>query len=226
MNFSKTTVTAAQMRKIDSITSTKYGISSLILMENAGKAAADSIAGDIVKNKNKANKKICIVCGSGNNAGDGFVSARYLLNYGFNVKIIMIKLQKSLKNDAKINFDICKKLKVPFSKDIKEILKAGYIVDAMLGTGINGEVSGKIKSAIEMINKAKGYKVSIDIPSGINADLAVLPKTAVKADKTITLELLKKSFTSRLIADFLGKIEIVHIGIPKKAIEDILCGKN
>lgn len=226
MNFSKTAVTAAQMRKIDSIASTKYGISSLILMENAGKAAADSIAGDIVKNKNKANKKICIVCGSGNNAGDGFVSARYLLNYGFNVKIIMIKLQKSLKNDAKINFDICKKLKVPFSKDIKEILKADCIVDAMLGTGINGEVSGKIKSAIEMINKAKGYKVSIDIPSGINADLTVLPKTAVKADKTITLELLKKSFTSSLIADFLGKIEIVHIGIPKKAIEDILCGKN
>ena len=216
---SKIFVSARQMREIDRVTSEKYKISSLILMENAGRAAACGLERSV---KNLRKKKIAVVCGSGNNAGDGFVAARYLFNGGFNVKVIMTKPASSFKGDCLTNFEILKKIKVPLSKKLKDISAAAVIVDAVLGTGINGSVSGLAQKAVKMINDSKTYVLSIDIPSGLGSDLLSETGEIVKADKTITLALMKNVFKYKKAAKYTGKIEVADIGIPKPAIRDIL----
>lgn len=213
-------VSVKQMRKIDAVTSSKYGISSLILMENAGKALADE-AGKIltkIKNKNTA-----VVCGSGNNAGDGFVAARYLINKGFNVKVVLVKKKQSFfKGDCKINFDILKKLKADISFERRHIKKAGLLIDAVLGTGLNGIVDGYIAEIIEEINASGAYVISADIPSGMNGDTGEIMGCAVKADKTVTFACPKNAFKNTQTKRYTGKIITADIGIPKIVVKDII----
>jgi NAD(P)H-hydrate epimerase len=217
MKINNLFISIKQMRKIDAITSSKYKISSLILMENAGRQAAQIVKDNV---KSLANKNIAIVCGSGNNAGDGFVAARYLINSGASVKIILIKPHKNLKGDAKINFEILKKLKVDISANQEYILKADIIIDAMLGAGLKGIVSDAFKKAIEKINNSKAIIFSIDMPSGIDGNTGDILGAAIKADITIAIAMLKNAFKKK-IKNF-GKVIIADIGIPLAAIKDIL----
>lgn len=212
-------VSAEEMRRIDRITSKKYKINSLILMENAGRAIVYALEKSF---KKFSGKKIAVVCGSGNNAGDGFVAARYLYNAGYTVQVIMTKPASSLKGDCLANFEILKKVKVPLSKDLKDILKADIIIDAVLGTGLNGPASGNAKEAIKIINSSKAYIISIDIPSGMHSDILTDNSEIVKADKTITLALMKKVFKNKKTRKYTGIIEVADIGIPKAAERDIL----
>lgn len=211
-------VSSKQMRQIDNITSSKYKINSLILMENAGKAVYNELEKRI---KNIKNKTIAVICGSGNNAGDGFVVARYLHNAGYNVKVVLVKPTSSFKDDCKINFEILKKIKADISKDINEI-DSDIIIDAILGTGIKGFVDDKVSKAIDKINETKAYKLSIDIPSGLDSDTGEICGNAVMADITITLALPKNAFKNKKTKRYTGELIIADIGIPKLAIEDIL----
>ncbi|MDR0485454.1 MAG: NAD(P)H-hydrate epimerase, partial [Elusimicrobiota bacterium] len=164
-------------------------------------------------------KKIVAVCGAGNNGGDGFVCARYLINEGLNVKTILIRDEKDIKGDAKINFEILKKLNAVISKNQQDILEADIIIDAILGTGIRGEISAKASGAIQKINLSKSFVLSIDIPSGIDSDSGDILGSAVLANLTVALALPKLAFKKPL-ANF-GKVEIADIGIPRQAIEII-----
>lgn len=209
-----------QMRSLDAVTSEKYGISSIILMENAGQ----SLAGETVKTVSKLkNKRIAVVCGSGNNAGDGFVAARYLINRGFNVKVVLAKKKQSFfKGDCKINFDILKKLKADISFERRHIKKAGLLIDAVLGTGLNGIVDGYTAEIIEEINASGAYVISADIPSGMNGDSGEAAGHAVKADKTVTFAFKKNAFKNMQAKRYTGKIITVDIGIPKIAVKEIM----
>jgi NAD(P)H-hydrate epimerase len=216
-------VTVKQMRDIDEKTSAVYGISSLILMENAGQAVAREAKKALKKN---GNKSIVVVCGSGNNAGDGFAAARYLLNEGYRVKVILAKSPQSFKGDCKINFDILKKLKADicfFGRSIR----AGVVIDAVLGTGLCGIVEGSMTEIINAINKSKAYKISADIPSGMDGDSGEIMGCAVKADKTVTFAFPKKAFKNKPARRHTGKVIVADIGIPKLAVKDIIKnGKN
>jgi len=207
------------MRAVDAITSRKYGIASIILMENAGKAVAGESEKILKKLKNK---NIAVVCGSGNNAGDGFVAARYLHNKGFKVNVILTKSPKSFDGDCKINFCVLKKLKACISSDFIHIRKAGIIIDAVLGTGINGFVKDSAAKAISEINGSKAYKISVDIPSGMNGDTGDIMGSAVKADRTVTFAFQKNAFKNKTSKKHTGKIITADIGIPKAAAEDII----
>ncbi|MDR1195342.1 MAG: NAD(P)H-hydrate epimerase [Endomicrobium sp.] len=208
-----------QMRAIDARTYAIYGISSLILMENAGQAVAREAKKVLKKN---GNKSIAVICGSGNNAGDGFVAARYLLNEGYRVKVILAKSPKSFKGDCKINFDILKKLKADICSFRRQSIEEGVVIDAVFGTGISGIVEGRTAKIISEINKSGAYKISVDIPSGMDGDSGGIMGCAVKADKTVTFALLKRAFKNKSAKRYTGKIIAADIGIPKIVVKDII----
>lgn len=166
-------VTAEEMRAIDRATTEKYGIPSLTLMENAGTAVAE------FAQKHFDFQSVCAICGKGNNGGDGFVAARKLHEAGKKVSVIVLaKGPEELRGDAAEMF---KKLPVSalwaveekdFSNsEVEQALKSGLLIDAVLGTGFKPPLKGIAEKAIIRMNKAKGWVVAIDLPSGIDADL-------------------------------------------------------
>ncbi|MBU0469040.1 MAG: NAD(P)H-hydrate epimerase [Candidatus Omnitrophica bacterium] len=220
--MSKGAVTVKQIQKIDDIAINKYGIASVVLMENAGRAVSQEVKRMLPKNK-KA--KAIIICGSGNNAGDGFVVARHLNEMNVDVKVFMLGRASNLKNDAKINYEIVKKLKIPIKefknvveRMIDDIKKADVVVDAIFGVGLNRELKGTFFDAVEVINKFSKKVVSIDIPTGLDGTNGTVYGICIKADKTITFSLPKKGFFCGQGRKFTGKVVIVDIGIPKEIL--------
>ena len=216
-------VSALQMRKIDKITSEKYGIVSLILMENAGKAVFEETVKTLKRLKNKT---VSVVCGSGNNAGDGFVAARYLLNSGIKTKVILVNRPEHFKGDCKTNFEILKNIGVTVSRDLRALGRVGIVIDALLGTGLNGIIRRETAAAIASVNKSQAYKMSVDIPSGIDSDTGKVSGCAVRADKTVTLALHKAAYANKAARKYFGKTLVADIGIPFQAVKEIINEKN
>ena len=165
-------VTAAEMREIDRVTREKYGVPSLTLMENAGRAVADYV----VHHRHWV-KRIAVFCGKGSNGGDGLVVARILSEREFQVDVILLTDPAELKGDAAVMYG---KLPVPAivvrssnelrSERVKSALAADIYVDAILGTGFKPPVSGLYAEAISLINQSQAPVVAVDIPSGVDAD--------------------------------------------------------
>ncbi len=179
-----------QAQAFDKFAREKLGIPSIVLMENAGRSVAEACAG---------RGPIAVVCGTGNNGGDGFVAARHLLNSGRDVSLFVVGEKEKLKNDPQINFAILLKMKrkikwVKMARDLKGLTEAGLIVDALFGLGLNAPVSGIQRMAIEAINSAKVPVLSVDVPSGLNADTGRMMGAAVRADRTVTFVAPKKGF--------------------------------
>lgn len=217
----QTVVTAEEMRWCDETSIRTYGISGLLLMENAGKATAqlcEQRFGPL------AGYQVTIFCGKGNNGGDGFVVARHFMNAGARVFIVLMDSPKSIKGDAKTNFEILKKLQKvsadslsiqQFKKSILPTLtESKIIVDAMFGTGFSGAVHQPYADVIQWMNRQKSPIVSVDIPSGVNGTTGVVENLAVKATLTPTFGLLKTGLLCNQGRDHVGKVAVVDIGIP------------
>lgn len=206
-------VSAEEMREIDRKTSEEYGIQSVILMENAGREVAL-----LAKSLNPA--RTTVVCGSGNNCGDGLVTARYLEGWGLKVDIIFLKDPKFLKGDSLANYNIVKNLSIPSMMFDSSIIFKDYtlIIDALLGTGTKGEVTGSYRQVIEEINKSRARKISVDIPSGLDADSGEVLGIAVKADYTVTMAIPKKGLLEEKARPYTGKLIIADIGIPQRLL--------
>lgn len=210
-------VTSAQMREMDRKTIEELGIPGVVLMENAGTGVSQ-----LVNSMAQAQPhRVYVLCGKGNNGGDGYVIARHLWDSGYSVCIIVIGEEKEIKGDAKINFEVVKKLGIEyhFASSVRDLKKCtreepDLIIDALLGTGITGAVHGFMKEAIEYINKFDCPVVSVDIPSGLNADLPVAEGEAVRADATVTMALPKRCHIFFPSRSFVGNLHIVDIGIP------------
>ena len=198
-------VSAEEARGLDKIAVEKFSVPSIVLMENAGKNAAEIIL------KKFHPRRVAIFCGGGNNGGDGFVTARHLFNN--NVKVKVFTAQKTLKytGNALINLAIIQKIKIPVitlhTKKLK-IPKTDLLVDALLGTGTKGKLKEPYKKIIQKINSAKLPVVSIDIPSGIDADTGKKQGVAVKSNLTITMVALKKGLLINDGKEHSGKIII------------------
>ena len=193
-----------QMQNFDKHAQDTLGIPALILMENAGANAARIINKRLITLKNK---NIIIFCGTGNNAGDGLVLARHAKKYGANVTILLIK--PDLRTDeTKTNHNIVKNLKIPAITTIKNP-KYDLAIDAILGIGLKGIVKEPYKKAIETFNNLNCTKISLDCPSGIDADTGNTCGTAIHPDITITFHDIKKG----LNPENSGKIIITDIGI-------------
>ena len=214
----KKAVTVKYIQKLDDIAINKYGVPSIALMENAGK----SVALETIKMlKSKKNAKVCIFCGQGNNAGDGFVAARHLANAEVNVKIFLIGKNSQLKNDAAVNCKILKKLKYPLSEIksvnalvIEEIRKADVIVDAIFGVGLNREIKGVFRDCIDAINMNAAKILSVDISSGLDGTNGTIYGSCIKANKTVTFSFAKTGFLKNQGPKHAGKVVVVDIGIP------------
>ncbi|HRR99546.1 MAG TPA: NAD(P)H-hydrate epimerase, partial [Candidatus Sumerlaeia bacterium] len=211
--------TAEEMREIDRISIEERGVPSLSLMENAGMAVSQYILHRI------APKHVAVVTGKGNNAGDGFVAARHLYNAGIKVTLLMLSGEKELSGGAERNYSVLS-LEIPRylctmgSQIAMNLEEADCVVDAILGTGVKGEVNGLYREAIEAINESQTTVVSVDIPSGLPADAEYFDGLCVHADCTITMGLPKIGMMQYPAAGFCGEIIAAPIGHPEDLLNE------
>jgi NAD(P)H-hydrate epimerase len=217
----KTVVTSSEMKSLDLLASKKFSIPLVLLMENAGAEIARYVIEYL--NSNKINtQKILIVAGPGNNGGDGIVVARHLLNICENISILLLILTKHpYQGDAKTNYEIINSIAKTDNR-IKIIenklsglskFKPDIVIDAIFGTGFKGKSQGINKNAIRMINNLSGYKMAIDIPSGINGDNGSIEGLAVKANTTITMGLIKQGHLLYPGKEYCGDVKIANLGV-------------
>ena len=217
-------VSAKIMRELDRSAIEDFKIPGGILMENAGAGCARLIGEHFA---DEIDQGVMIICGTGNNGGDGFVIARHLWNSGCDVDVIILGSAKEIKGDAKINYEIAKAMDLPIFEvndddDFDEAFfneTYGLIVDAIFGTGLDREVTGIHADVIEIINGSDSSVFAVDIPSGLNSDTGLEMGTAIYADMTATFGLSKIGqwlYPGRI---FCGSLKIVDISIPPLAIE-------
>lgn len=217
--------TVAEIQRIDKIAIEKIGIPSVVLMENAGRAVAREVQRVL---KGKRRPRVCVVCGLGNNAGDGFVAARYLRSVGTGTKIFLIGEGRQLKHDAAVNYQILKKIKYPIIECrgtkfcapaetiAHDIARADIVVDAIFGVGLNRQIEEPFRGVMETINREAKYVVSVDIPSGLDGTTGKVYGTCIKADVTVTFSFAKRGFFLKEGPAHAGRIVVADIGIPKE----------
>ncbi len=208
-------VTAEEMREIDRKTIRDYGISGSVLMERAGLAVAEKIR------ELYERRKVIVLSGGGNNGGDGIVAARNLHEWGWNVKIVLLSRENKLSPDCLLQYKIAKKSGVPveFRDYITEKdLHSALVVDAIFGTGLSKNITGKTAEVILFINASDAPVISVDIPSGISSDTGQIMGEAVKADYTITFGILKRGHLLYPGADYTGRFFIEDIGFPEELL--------
>jgi len=216
-------ISSAEMRAIDE-NAEWLGVDRILLMENAGSNVARTVyqwLGGL------AGKKIVVVCGTGNNGGDGFAAARHMAGLGARVTVILLGDQEKIRTpEARRNFEAIMKMRetiefknVKSLKDLedvrRDVMKAEAIIDAIFGTGIKGEIREPWRSMINLINSAKGLRVAVDIPSGVNPDTGEVKDVAVDANLTITFHRPKLGLPAA--GDYCGEVVVAPIGIPPEA---------
>lgn len=213
-----------QIRDADSFAIKKLGVPSLVLMENAARSIFD-IVFDKFLDLDEIPKRIGFVCGKGNNGGDGFAAARHFANQGFIVDVLYIGKENEMSEECKVNYSILKNctsenknIRIKNYKTLENLnsLKScDVIIDAMLGSGMHGDLREPYKSIVEKLNKFNSYKVSIDIPTGLDSDLAT-GSNVFNSHLTVTLSELKKGLFFLKGYAFSGEIKKGSIGIDEK----------
>ncbi|MBN1880331.1 NAD(P)H-hydrate dehydratase [bacterium] len=216
---------SSQMRELDRITIEETGIPEVVLMENAGKEVV-SIMTDYLPEL--ILKTTVILCGPGNNGGDGFVIARHLFNQGCDCTVFLIGTCEQLKGAAKINADIARKIGVCITEVISAeklpvvinaVRDADVIVDALFGTGLHRQLTGLFAQLIQYVNDSDAYVVSVDLPSGMCADFCTPIGPTIRADLTITFGLPKPSLLLYPAAELAGQVVVADISIPQSNVE-------
>jgi NAD(P)H-hydrate epimerase len=219
------------MKQIDRRAIEVYGVPGIVLMENASRAVAVAVKQKIeeICGKRKSPGKVAVVCGKGNNGGDGFGAARHLANMGFEVMVFLASPFDEISGDAAVNLKVIKNMGIPVLelKDDEEPEKIrglfdGFhaVVDALFGTGLRGEVGGFHRRLIEAINASGLPVVAVDIPSGICGITGKVLGAAVRADVTVTMGLLKVGLLLYPGAAHAGRVIVADIGIPHRVFEE------
>ncbi|AHM56223.1 YjeF [Peptoclostridium acidaminophilum DSM 3953] len=212
-----------EMRNLDKTTIEAYGIPGAVLMENAGRKTYEQIE-ELAGNE----KKILVVCGRGNNGGDGYVIARHLHNNGYTVSVSLIGGRDGIKGDALLNLEIIERMGIQIdyianAEDFAAVLKRGYdiIVDAIFGIGIDRKVAQPFAEIIELINsyEKKELVVAVDLPSGLNTDTGEIMGSAVQSDITVTFGALKPANIFNEGINLCGKTVVADISIPRELLE-------
>ncbi len=211
---------AEQIRNGDKFTIKNEGISSVNLMERA----ADSCTRWILKNYPES-ENFYIFCGNGNNGGDGFAIARMLYQKGKNVSVFISSLESKFSEDASVNLSRIKEISGISIEEFSAAKNINFhtssvIIDALLGTGLNKPLSGKIEEIIKFLNQQNTVKISVDIPTGLYCDGIIEDgATIFKADETVSFQFWKKSFLHPEIGKFCGNVHILNIDISQKYIQ-------
>ncbi len=219
--------TALQMQEIDRLAIEETGVKGTVLMENAGLQtvlAMERFFGAL------EGTKVCIVCGKGNNGGDGMVIARHLYNRGARVCIVLLGEKSALKGDAKVNLEIALLMGLELTEVTSEgelsvvkekIISSHIVVDAIFGTGMHSAPRKFYQTIINKINEADKSVVSVDIPTGLDAGTGNVLGSCIEANLTVTFGLPKIGLIYGTNRQYAGQLEIVDIGIPKTLIDNI-----
>lgn len=224
-------LTAEEMREVDRLTTERYGIPGLTLMENAGTGVARFIA---QRWPDLAQRRVVVLCGKGNNGGDGFVAARHLRDLGAKPEVYLLAAPEEMRGDAATN---CKRWQETYGElhvirdssvwqGVKGTLaSADIIVDAILGTGARGAVAGLLAEVIDAVNQRRGPArsavVAVDIPSGLVADSGEAAGSAVEAACTITFTAPKTGMMAGASSDYVGQLRVHDIGAPPELIDEV-----
>ncbi len=217
-------LTRAQLRALDRRTIEEFGLPGIVLMENAGRGAAEVLL------RLGARGPVVICCGKGNNGGDGFVSARHLANHQLAVRVLLFCRPDELTGDAALNQRVVAKMGLPLTVHAGDILdlpavqhdlaNAEWIVDALFGTGLSGPVRPPLDRVIEAITASPARVLAVDIPSGLDCDTGKPLGATVRAEHTVTFAARKVGFAGPDARPWLGQVHLVDIGAPLAAYPD------
>jgi NAD(P)H-hydrate epimerase len=260
-------LTRDQVRRVDALAIERYGMSGLVLMENAGRGAVDALlafdpsllngsnspptgpprgpgsAAERLPTSNpegvalqlaanperQAAPQVVILCGKGNNAGDGFVIARHLEIRGVAVRVLLLAPPNELTGDAKANFAILQHADVPIVDVSVGSLEshlnqyaagAAWLVDALLGTGATGEPREPYAAAIRWMNAQPARRLAVDLPSGLDCDTGEPANATVRADLTATFVAAKPGFLTVQAKPYVGELRIIDIGVPPRLVRE------
>ena len=218
-------LTCQEIRELDVLAIEHVGIPGIVLMENAGRGTAEFIYDTLI---NPDTARVLVLCGPGNNGGDGFVVARHLHNAGVNVDVALAAPPEKSQGDAGVNLRILERMSFELLRAYepagleavgRAALDADVIVDALLGTGSSGLPRNVMAAMIELANAApRARRVAIDIPSGLDADRGEVHEPCFRAAATVTMVAPKAGFDSPAARAVVGRVVTVDIGTPRELI--------
>lgn len=206
-------VNGTEMKQYDAFTIQKIGIPSMVLMERAALSVMEEL-----KNQEFSLKKVLVVCGAGNNGGDGLAIARMLLLKGLCVEVVFAGEEEKATNEVKIQLQILRNYGFIIENNIKG-REYTTIIDSLFGIGISRDIKGIYAHVIEKINDLSGRVLSVDIPSGISADTGKIMGVAVKADTTVSFAYKKLGTSLYPGAEFSGNVIVKDIGISERGFQ-------
>ena len=213
-------LTRDQVRAIDRRAIEEFGIPGVVLMENAGRGAAELLVALGIHGR------VVVCCGKANNGGDGFVIARHLDNRGVPVRVLLFAKPEQLSGDAAANYHIIAKtgLAIVIEPDAatteKELATAEWVVDALFGTGLIGPVRPPFDLVIAAINASPARVFAVDISSGLDCDTGRPLGATIRAHHTATFVSLKKGFAEPAARDWLGQVHVIDIAVPRTLIAE------
>lgn len=223
-------LTAEQMHEADHRTINELGIPGIVLMESAGREVVSII---LSRYQYLAPGPVLILCGKGNNGGDGLVVARTLLQSGWQVTTVILADEAAITGDARICLDILQRLEVPieFAPDLSRVKTVigqlstpALLIDALFGTGLSASVRGHYAFAIDWMNRSTATKVAIDIPSGLDATTGAVLGSALVADLTVTFAAAKLGQVISSGVACCGELIVAEIGIPQTVLAELAVG--
>jgi NAD(P)H-hydrate epimerase len=214
----------AEVRELDRRAIHEFGVPGVVLMENAGRGAAE-----LLMRLNPDRRRVLVLCGPGNNGGDGFVIARHLENAGLDVDVLLFGSVDALSPDAKVNCLIWQKSAPlwtagagPLEVDLRRIIDGapGWIVDALFGTGLTRPLGAPFDAVVAAVNARGRPVLAVDIPSGLDCDTGEPLGPTIRANHTATFVAPKTGFLNPAAKPWLGEVHVLDIGAPKKLVDE------
>ena len=216
-------LTRQQVREVDRRAFEVYGVPSIVLMENAARGAAD--AADEMLRHTKGRPAV-ILCGGGNNGGDGLAVARHLSNRGHPVQIVLCTRPQDFKGDALTNWRIVQASGLPwrgYRPEFERFEGAGLIIDAVFGTGLTAEPRSPFGSIAGAVEHSGAPVLAVDLPSGLDCDTGLpLGPSCIKAERTVTFVAPKAGFANPESLRYTGEVSVADIGCPRRIIDEVL----
>jgi len=226
-------LTAARMREADRRCIEELGIPGAVLMNNAGRAVFEQVGETPIGEGPVGERRLGVVCGKGNNGGDGFVVARLALLAGYETRVVLLAEPEEIRGDAAAFLRAYRRLggrlevaatEQEAARAVARLADCAALVDAILGTGISGEVRGVTRAAIQAW-PAGPATIAVDLPSGLDADTGEPCGCCIRAHTTVTFQFAKRGFDNPASIPYVGRLIVADIGIPEICADDEGWGK-